>query len=340
MADTTARALRLLSLLQSRPVWTGPDLVAELHVTDRTLRRDVQRLRDLGYRVESAAGTGGGYRLVTGRELPPLLLDDDEAVALAVSLRLATQATVEGIGDASVRALGKLEQVMPAPLRERVAALQETTVMLAPGGAQVDVRAVTDLATAARGRVQVRFSYVKRGGEVGERRVEPYHLVVAGRRWYLFAWDLDRDDWRVFRVDRTSDVHVTTWRFTPRPCPDPAGHVQRSIGTGGYRWTVVVRLGAPAEEVREHLPPAAGTVEADGPDVCVVTVGANDLPMAAWYLMNLAEDVQVISPPELRDAFAQLGARAQRAASVPLGDGARRSVRAAVGDRGADRQEG
>jgi len=321
MADTTARALRLLSLLQSRPVWAGPDLVADLHVTDRTLRRDMQRLRDLGYRVESAAGTGGGYRLVTGRELPPLLLDDDEAVALAVSLRLATQATVEGIGDASVRALGKLEQVMPAPLRERVAAVQETTVALAPGGARVDVGAVTDLATAARGRVQVRFGYVKRGGETGERRVEPYHLVVAGRRWYLLAWDLDRDDWRVFRVDRTSDVHVTTWRFTPRPCPDPAEHVRQALGTRGQRHTIVVRLSAPADAVRDQVPPTIGVVTEDGPDRCVLTVGTDDLMGAAWHVLALADAVEVVSPPELVDAMAVLAARATAAARPPTGQG-------------------
>ncbi|AKT51817.1 helix-turn-helix transcriptional regulator [Arsenicicoccus sp. oral taxon 190] len=329
MADTTARALRLLSLLQSRPVWSGRELVDELAVTDRTLRRDVLRLRDLGYRVESTAGSGGGYRLVTGRELPPLLLEDDEAVALGVALRLATQATVEGIEEASARALGKLEQVMPAPLREQVAALQTTTVTLPAGGERVDVGAVTALSSAARGRLQARFGYRTRTGRQGERRVEPYHLVVAGRRWYLLAFDLDRDDWRVFRVDRMSRIHVTTWRFVPRDCPDPAEHVQRSIGVEGYRHRVVVRLAASVEQVREQVPATMGTVVPDGPDHCVLTAGADDLAAAAWHVLRLADEVEVRSPPELREHLAVLAARAAGAA----GPAAHRQVTPATSER-------
>jgi len=211
MLETSARLLRLLSLLQSRRDWPGAELAERLGVTTRTVRRDVDRLRDLGYPVESATGTAGGYRLGVGAALPPLLLDDDEAVAVAVGLRAAATGTVTGIEETSLRALAKLEQVLPSRLRHRVGAMQSAILPLTGPGPTVD----PDLLTAAcQAHEGVRFGY-----QQNTRRVEPYRLVHTGRRWYLLAFDLDRDDWRTFRVDRIDSAPLPGPRFTPRPEP-------------------------------------------------------------------------------------------------------------------------
>src|SRR5690606_19930835 len=220
MANTSARMLRLLSLLQTHRYWPGRELAEKLAVSPRTLRRDVERLRELGYPVEASRGVAGGYQLQAGAALPPLLLDDDEAVAIAVGLRNAAGTAVAGIGEASVRALTKVVQVMPPRLRRRVDALQTYTVPAALGaGTTVDANALTVIAQACRDDERLRFGYRTRAGERASRLVEPHRLVSLGSRWYLVAWDTERHDWRTFRVDRLTEPAVTGVRFRPRELP-------------------------------------------------------------------------------------------------------------------------
>ena len=318
---TTQRVLGLLDLLQQRTVWSGPELAAELGVTTRSVRRDVDRLRDLGYPVESERGAGGGYRLGAGRRLPPLLLDDREAVAVAIALRLAAGGAVAGVGEHALRALTKLDQVMPGRLRERVADVTESMVAVPGEDARVEPEMLIALGHAVRGTEQVRLDYRDRSGCETERRVEPYRIVVLGRRWYLLAFDPERADWRTFRLDRIRAVHRSGWRFTPRPdVPDPATHVQRSVTAAPYEHRASVVVHAPAEEVLERFPPAYGTVTALRPPghpagpACRLETGAGDLDELAWYLARLPAPFVVESPDGLRDRLAALAARVARAA--------------------------
>ena len=316
MAQTTARVLQLLGLLQSRPVWSGPELAERLGVTGRSVRRDVERLRELGYPVEASKGIGGGYRLGAGRALPPLLLDAEEAVAVAVCLRLAAGGTVAGVGEAALRTLTKLDQVLPGRLRAQVAAVHEATVTLDTQSAAVDPDILLTLARASRDRHRVRFGYVDRGGDATDRLTEPYRMVATGRRWYLLAYDLDKDDWRTFRLDRMRDVEATTWVFAARDAPDAADFVARSVSQSPYRHVAKVRFDAPAAVVARHIPPSAGTVEALGEDACVLTAGADHLDHLCVYLASVRADFTVLEPPELRTVMADLAARLSRAAAL------------------------
>ena len=228
---TSSRLLTLLSLLQARRDWPGGELAERLEVSRRTIRRDVERLRGLGYPVESLTGPAGGYRLAAGTAMPPLLLDDDEAIAIAVGLRTAARASVTGIEETSVRALVKLEQVLPAHLRSRVSALAAATMSLPPAGPTVDPQCLTVLAGGCRDSECVRFGYRARDGEFARRDVEPHALVNRGRRWYLVCWDRGRDDWRTFRVDRITEPLALGVRFTPRrlPAADAAEFVAAAL---------------------------------------------------------------------------------------------------------------
>jgi predicted DNA-binding transcriptional regulator YafY len=306
---TTERVLRLLTLLQRRPVWTGPELAAELGVTDRCVRRDVERLRTLGYPVNATQGVGGGYQLGAGTRLPPLLLDDEEAIAIAVSLLLAAGGTVAGATEAAVRTLAKLDQVMPPRLRSEVRALQEATSTLTGGGVEVDGEVLMTLARACRDAVRVTFTYAARAGEETSRTVEPVQLVATGRRWYLMAWDADRDDWRTFRLDRMQEVVATTWRFRPREHPDPAAYVQRSVVAAPYRYVAKVRVHAPAARVRERVPPGVGSVEDQAGGWSLLVVGGDDLDWLAAHLARLDFELDVLEPAELRDAAGRMAAR-------------------------------
>ena len=260
MGETTSsRLLSLLSLLQGRRDWPGGELADRLGVSGRTIRRDVERLRDLGYPVESMPGPAGGYQLRAGTAMPPLLLDDDEAIAIAVGLRTAAGASVSGIEETAVRALVKLEQVLPSHLRRRVQAIQRATMTLAPvGGPTVDPQALTDLAAACRDSERVRFGYTARDATASRREVEPHSLVNAGRRWYLVGWDCGREDWRSFRVDRMTRPASTGVRFTPRELPARrrgrvrrAGHlVDAAPLRGARRRPGARRRGAPAAVAR------------------------------------------------------------------------------------------
>jgi predicted DNA-binding transcriptional regulator YafY len=310
MADgTTERVLRLLSLLQHRATWTGRELAAELGVTDRCVRRDVERLRTLGYPVRATQGVGGGYQLGAGTRLPPLLLDDDEAIATAVSLRLAAGGTVAGAGDAALRTLAKLDQLMPPRLRAEVRAVQAATATLTGGNVEVDAEVLMTLARACRDLVRVRFAYDAREGTRTERTTEPVGLVATGRHWYLMAWDVERDDWRTFRLDRMHDVVSSTLTFRPRKHPDPAEHVQRSVVAAPYRFVARVRLRAQAAEVRARMPPRIGRIEDDSDGWSVLSTGGDDLDWLALQVAALGYEAQVLEPPALRDAARALAER-------------------------------
>ncbi|MBE1591618.1 helix-turn-helix transcriptional regulator [Nonomuraea angiospora] len=312
--STTERVLRLLGLLQRRPSWTAVELAAELGVTDRSVRRDVERLRALGYPVHATAGVGGGYQLGAGTRLPPLLLDDEEAIATAVSLRLAAGGTVAGAGEAALRALAKLDQVMPPRLRAEVRAVYGATETLVGPGVEIDAELLTTLARACRDAVRVRFRYAAPsspthdGGE-RERTVEPVRMVSTGRRWYLMAYDVDRDGWRTFRLDRMREVEATTWRFRAREHPDPVAYVQRSVAEAPYRYLARVRLHAPPDRVRELVPPQVGRVEDDRDGWCVLVAGGQDLDWLAVHVARLGFEAEVLEPAELRQAVARLARR-------------------------------
>jgi len=306
---TIERVLRLLALLQRRPSWTAAELAAELGVTDRSVRRDVERLRAVGYPVHATAGVGGGYQLGAGTRLPPLLLDDEEAIATAVSLRLASGGTVAGTGEAALRALAKLDQVMPPRLRAEVRAVHAATETLVDPGVEIDAELLVTLARACRDAVRVRFRYTARAGDERERTVEPVRMVATDRRWYLMARDVDRDDWRTFRLDRMREAVATTWRFRPREHPDPVAYVQRSVTEAPYRYLARVRLHARPDQVRELVPPQVGRVEDERDGWCVLTAGGNDLDWLAVHVARLGFEAEVLEPPELREAAARLARR-------------------------------
>jgi predicted DNA-binding transcriptional regulator YafY len=307
MLETSARLLRLLSLLQAHREWSGADLADRLGVTPRTVRRDVDRLRELGYPVNASPGTGGGYQLGAGAELPPLLLDDDEAVAVAVGLRTAAGQGIEGIGETSVRALSKLEQVLPSRLRRRVGALNAFTVPMlrGPQPDAVDPGVLTELANLCRDAERLRFEYSDHGGAASRRTVEPHRLVCSERRWYLVAWDLDRDDWRTFRVDRITPKPPHGPRFAPRtpPAEDLAAYVSRGVSTRAYASHAVVRLLVSKERAAERISPSAGVLEAEGPESCILRTGASSLEVMVIHVMMTGFDFEVLEPAELTEAI-------------------------------------
>lgn len=307
MSQTTQRVLRLLALLQSGSVWTGSQLAQRLEVTPRCIRRDVERLRELGYPVQAAQGVGGGYRLAAGKALPPLLLEDEEAVAVAVSLRLAAGGTVAGASEAALRTLAKLDAVTPPRLRAEIRAITGATETILGGGTTVDGDVLLRLARACRDTVRVRFSYGARSGAETERVVEPYRLVATGRRWYLMSWDVDRADWRTFRLDRMSDVTPTTLRFPPRDHPDPAAYVQRAVTSGPYRHQAVVRVFAHAATVRDRVSVGSAQVEEETDTTCILRAGADSADALAGHLALLGLDLEVLQPPEVQEAVVRLG---------------------------------
>jgi len=319
MLDTSARLLRLLALLSARRDWSGPDLADRLGVSPRTVRRDVDRLRSLGYPVRGATGTTGGYRLGAGAALPPLLLDDDEAVAVAVGLHTAAGGAIAGIEETSLAALTKLERLLPSRLRTRVGAMSAAVVAVPGGGPRVDADVLTVLAAACRDRDVLRFDYRAHDGTETIRRTEPYRLVAWGRRWYLVAYDTDRGDWRTFRVDRISPRTPTGPRFPPRtpPADDIADYVSRRAATAAWRHRARIRIDAPAETIAERVGTAAGVVTAVDDNTCLLDTGADSLDMLALYLGMLGADFTVDEPTELRDHLAALADRYRRAATNP-----------------------
>jgi predicted DNA-binding transcriptional regulator YafY len=319
--ETSARLLHLLSLLQARPTWTGPELAERLEVTTRTVRKDVERLRRLGYPVHATPGAAGGYRLGAGAQLPPLLLDDDEAVAVAVGLRTVAGRGVSGTEETSLRALAKLEQVLPSRLRRRVNALQTSTVAFESWGPTVDAETLTAIASACRDLVRLRFAYRTPDGETSRRLVEPHRLVHTGRRWYLAAWDCDREGWRSFRVDRIEPGVSSDRRFAPREPPygDAATYVARSISSQRDRYQATVILHAPLEQVAHRVPHAVGTLEAIDGGRCRLRTGADWLGGLAVYVADIGVDFTVVEPPEFAERVRELAGLFARASAVDGG---------------------
>jgi predicted DNA-binding transcriptional regulator YafY len=313
--DTSERLLKLLSLLQARPDWTGHELAERLGVTGRTVRNDVERLRRLGYPVQASPGVGGGYRLGAGAALPPLLLDDEEAVAVAVGLRTAAGGAVAGIEETSLRALVKLEQVLPSRLRHRVNALHSAMTAVPGAGPTVDAGVLTAIAAATKDRERLRFGYQLHDGSSSVRDVEPHRVVSWGRRWYLVAWDVGRQDWRTFRVDRMRPRVPSGPRFTPRKVPggDVTAYVERTVGQATWRYRARVLLHAPAAALADRLPPAVDLEPVDD-RTCIATVGADDPSMLALYLGMLDVDFDILDAPELATELGKLAGRYTRAA--------------------------
>lgn len=317
MLETSARLLRLLSLLQTQRDWSGAELAGRLEVTGRTLRRDVDRLRSLGYPVEARPGTGGGYRLGVGAALPPLLLDDDEAVAVAVGLRAAAMSGLGGMEETAVRALAKLEQVLPSRLRHRVADVHAALVPMRGTGPTADVDVLLAVAAAVRDRTVLRADYSRHDGTHARRVLEPLRVVMSGRRWYLVAWDVDRDGWRTFRLDRLTPRVPTGPRFEPRPPPaeDLAAYVSRGISTHVYRYRCRVTVHAPAAVVADHFGPTIATVTPLESGACELVAGTNDLTELVGWLTLVGADISVHEPDELRHAMSEVAARLTRSAA-------------------------
>lgn len=324
MTDTPARLLSLLSLLQTPREWPGSELAERLRVSARTIRRDIDRLRELGYPVEATLGAEGGYRLVAGAAMPPLVLDDEEAVAIAVGLRAGAGHAIEGVEEASVRALAKLEQVLPGRLRRRVGALQSATVAVARGdGARVDPRTLTAIASAVAGPERLRFAYLARDGVASRRLVEPYRLVSTGSRWYLVAYDMERGDWRTFRVDRVSEPCATGVRFAKRELPmDAVEFVRRGLRGGGTYLVDVTFTGEGGRAdalpgwLRERVvpEPGAGVAESGG-----VRVRFESADSPEWLVARLAlagVPFRVHGPEALVEAARVLGARLTEASGA------------------------
>jgi len=318
MLETSARLLRLLSLLQTPRDWTGTELAGRLGVSPRTVRNDVDKLRELGYPVLATRGPAGGYRLGAGAAMPPLLLDDEEAVAVAVGLRTAAGGAVAGIEEAALRALAKLEQVLPSRLRSQVRALQSViTAVPAVAAPLVDPDVLTAIAAACRSRDRLRFSYLSHDGTPSEREAEPYQLVNWGRRWYLVAFDVRRADWRTFRVDRVRVRTPGGGRFTPRPLPaaDLATWVSRRVAAATWRYRARVTVFAPADVVLARIGPYAGEVTAVDEATCVLDTGSDSLETIAVYLGLLGYEFRAESPPELAGQLREIADRYLRAVS-------------------------
>jgi predicted DNA-binding transcriptional regulator YafY len=319
MAETSARLLSLLSLLQTPREWPGPELARRLSVTTRTVRNDVERLRRLGYPVEATRGAVGGYRLSAGAAMPPLLLEDDEAVAIVVSLRTATGGAVEGLEETSLRALTKLQQVLPPRLSRRVDALASHTLRVSGQrrGPQVDGGLLAQLAAAARDREILRFRYSDHSGSGSQRRVEPYRLVSWGRRWYLVAFDTERGDWRTFRVDRMAAASTGGHRFSLRPLPaeDIAGYVAARTRQVQMKFTGRVIVHLPATDVEARMGSWSGSIEPLGPGSCLLQLGGRSAEDLAFWLGVLDADFEVQDSPELAAAVRRVADRYTRAVS-------------------------
>ncbi|WP_204358268.1 YafY family protein [Streptosporangium sp. 'caverna'] len=309
MANTSARMLRLLSLLQSHRHWPGLELADRLQVSERTLRRDIDRLRELGYPVAASRGVAGGYQLQSGTAMPPLLLDDDEAVAIAVGLRTGAGGTVEGIEETSLRALAKVVQVMPPRLRRRVDAVSTYTVAPAANGPRAGATTLTVIAQACRDDERLTFTYATPAGEPATRLVEPHRLVSLKRRWYLVAWDLDRADWRVFRLDRLTGPATTGARFRQRelPAADAAVFVQDRLNARPTRYDIVVHIHAPAADVEQVVAVTGGRVEPVDEHACRLHMSVDAFDWPVMILAAVDAEFDVVQPAEFRDHIHALG---------------------------------
>jgi predicted DNA-binding transcriptional regulator YafY len=312
---TSSRLLSLLSLLQARRDWRGGELAGRLEVSPRTVRRDVDRLRGLGYPIESLSGPAGGYRLAAGTAMPPLLLDDEEAIAIAVGLRTAAQASIAGIEETSLRALVKLEQVLPKHLRRRVRAVGDVTATVPGSGPLVDPGTLTAVASACRDGERLRFAYEGREGDRTRRLVEPHALVALGRRWYLVAWDCGKEDWRTFRLDRLESPAGAGGRVTERTLPgggDAAEYVVSNIAGAASCYEAIVTVHCPAESLRER-PWLGGEIREIDANSCELRVSEDDLDWLAMKIAMLGRDFAVHEPAELVERLGEVRDRIGRA---------------------------
>jgi predicted DNA-binding transcriptional regulator YafY len=313
MLQTSARLLRLLSLFQQRRHWSGRDLSQRLEVDARTLRRDVDRLRELGYPVHASAGVGGGYQLGPGSSVPPVLLNDDEAVAVAFALRAAA-GSVGKMEETSIGLLAKLDQVLPARLRKRASALHSVTLSLANAQTAPPVDVLTRIASACRDHSRVKLNYKDRDGKGSSRTLEPLKLAHAGNRWYLVAWDTQREDWRTFRVDRIERVVSTGPQFVPRKFPgDIAAYVTQSIRHVAYRYRVRLRLRGSLDVLSKKVPRWCGSLEAESEEHCTLSTGADSLETLAAHMLMTGAEFQILDSPELLPELRLIAERLTRA---------------------------
>ncbi len=314
MLTSSSRLLRVLSLLQTRSHWTGSELAGRLEVHPRTLRRDIDRLRQLGYPIHASSGVAGGYAFRAGQALPPLLLDDDEALAVAIALQVAAAGTVSGVEEGSLRALVKLEQVMPARLRRRTDALRSAILPLQHMGPTVDAGVLATLAAACRDQLRVGFAYRDGKGQGSVRTVEPQGLVHTGSRWYLVAWDPARDDWRSFRIDRVEGAPVVGAHFAPRAAPagDLRAYVMGSVAMAPYTEQARVVLHRSRETMLQRIPPSAAMLEAIDDTRCLMHCGAHRLDALVYWLMALDVEFDVLEPPQLKERMRLAGERLAR----------------------------
>ncbi|MGI5359069.1 helix-turn-helix transcriptional regulator [Streptomyces sp. CA-252508] len=304
MIRTSSRLLRLVSLLSARSEWTCRELAERMAVTDRTVRRDIARLRDLGYGVESAPGPWGGYRLSPGARTPPLVLDDEEALAVAVALRETALSGVLGTGQAALSALLKLRQSLPTRLADQLEALGGTLEHTPRSGeSQIDTPLLLELARACHSALRATLSYRDHSGRASVRAVDPYRLVHTGLCWYLVARDVAKQEWRTFRADRVVSVRPTTEPADVTDPPDAAALVSRGIASVVYPVRTTVRLPLPLDRALRTIPPTIGTHRPDGPEATVVEIGANSAGQLATYLLGLATPLTVLSPDEVRQAL-------------------------------------
>jgi predicted DNA-binding transcriptional regulator YafY len=316
MLSASARLIRLLSLFQAQRSWTGADLAARLEVTERTLRRDVGRLRSLGYTVDSTSGVAGGYRLGAGTSLPPLLLEDEEAIAVALGLGSPAGATAGDIENASMRALAKLEQLMPQRLRRRLDSVRASVVPVMRGKSGVRLKAVSLFAEACTERLELRFDYRDHHDAASARTVEPHRVVQTGQRWYLLAWDTARQDWRTFRLDRIDEPVPTGARFTARRLPhgDIEAYMQHALAVSPFLHHACVVVHAPAKALEPHLAWVGGRPQALDDSRTRIETGANSLDALAVWLACLGHDFEIESPKELVGHLALVAARLDKAA--------------------------
>jgi predicted DNA-binding transcriptional regulator YafY len=307
MAETTGRLLDLLSLLQARRRWSGPELADRLEVTVRTVRRDIDRLRRLGYPVEADAGVTGGYRLgAGGSAMPPLMLDRDEAVAVAVCLRSVATESIAGGGEAAVRALGKLEQLLPSAVGRQVATIASMTARLDTAPAAVPPEVLVTITRACRDAERLRVRYRDRAGQESERTLDPYRVVTTARRWYLVARDRDRAAWRTWRIDRMTDVVATGHRVDIVDPPDPVAFVQAAITTAPYRHRARIELAAPVAEVAARVPPTVGILEPVDERTTILTTGSDDVGALAFHVLSLGFPFRVLEGDALRERLREI----------------------------------
>ena len=320
MPDPSARLLQLLGIMMIPREWSATDLAGRLGVTPRTVRSDIARLRNLGYPVNATRGRSGGYRLAAGAELPPLMLDDDEGVAVAIGLGLAVSGVLPGIEQAALSALAKVEQVMPNKLRSRIASLRLHLTRIPHDHPEphVSLDHLEALARACAAGEVVRFDYRSHDGTASERRAEPHHVVSWGRRWYLVGWDRERGDWRTYRVDRIVALVVTGFRFEARDLGESVTeYVARGASSAAWRHRADIRIDAPASAVLERVNPAVGMVEVIDEHTSVLHTGADSIETLAVYVGMLGLDFTVDGPSELLDRLAELSDRYARAIQAP-----------------------